>query len=223
MSTQTYGREMNIRGEPGFTIPMRSVVRWAGVFAGAVIAIGLLFLLTSFWQALAYSSDITWFADTIDWWDAASSIVCLFIAGLLAAWLAGTRGWGAGLLNGLTAWGLLITGTVVFGVGSAVATTTLARSSASIGNPEPGSFWPVFVAYIIGVVMASIGGVIGGYLPRPQSLFHHIGADRSMADRDDADVDNPRWSDRGLVQSSNPQRQRESSSVDLTESEAVRQ
>ena len=103
---------------------------------GAVMAIGLLFLLTSFWQALAFSSDVTWFADTIYWWNAISSIVALFVAGLLAGWLAGTRGWGAGLLNGVTAWGLLITGTVVFGVGSAAATATLAQAGGQFGNPR---------------------------------------------------------------------------------------
>ena len=148
------------------------------------MAIGLLFLLTSFWQALAFSSDVTWFADTIYWWNAISSIVALFVAGLLAGWLAGTRGWGAGLLNGVTAWGLLITGTVVFGVGSAAATATLAQAGGQIGNPEPGSMWPVFIAYGIGVICAAVGGVIGGYVPLPQTVFHRMGADVDLGDRD---------------------------------------
>ena len=98
MAQTTYGVRRTSVSMVG--LPRRSVIRWGGVFAGSVIAIGLLFLLTSLWQALAFSSDVTWFADNIAWWNAASSIVVLLIAGVLASWLAGTRGWARGCSTG---------------------------------------------------------------------------------------------------------------------------
>ena len=112
------------------------------------------------------------------------------------------------MLNGLTAWGLLITGTVVFGVGSAVATTTLAQAGQDIASPAGGSYWPVFVAYGVGVVVASLGGVIGGVVPRPSSLFHGLDNDHAGDDmdlRDDgfervstsAELGRREWSDAG--------------------------
>jgi len=169
MTTTTHRRQTDMRGQGDrLRVP---IVRWGAVFAGAVVAIGLLFLLNSFFEALAFSSDVTWFRDTISWWRAIDSIVVLAVAGLLAGWLARTPGWGAGLLNGITAWGLLIAGATIVGVSSDVPITSLAQAGAQIGDPQRGSLWPTFLAYALGFVAAAVGGMIGGSIPRPAFMF----------------------------------------------------
>src|SRR5205814_4364612 len=82
-----------------------SMIRWGAVFGGAVLGLGLLTLLSAFWFALAYGSKVAGVRDNIEWYIGISAIVSLFIAGYLSGFLSSTRGWGAGLMNGLTIWG----------------------------------------------------------------------------------------------------------------------
>ena len=156
------------------------------MFTGAVVGIGVLFLTTAFWRALAYDSNVSWFADTIQWWDAAMAVVALFVAGLLAGWVSGRRGWTSGLLNGLTVWGLVLAAsTVVAGVGPAVSILTLLQASQEIGGTN-NAIWAAFAAYGIGMVAAVFGGSIGGGLPRPAGLDTATVEEVDLRDRDRA-------------------------------------
>jgi len=139
------------------------MLSWQGIVAAGAISIGLLFLMTSFWNALAYSRGQAWFADNISWLNAATAVITLFLGGILAGWFA-RRGMFAGLMNGLTVWGVLITGSVVFGVGSALPLSTLTQASSDVSNAQPGSYWPTFVAYGIGLLAAGLGGLLGAGL-----------------------------------------------------------
>src|SRR5262249_10256611 len=159
-----------------------SIVSWPGVIAAGAIAIGLLFLVTSLWNALAFSSQVSWFHDHIDWLNAITAAVVLLIGGFLAGWLA-RRGFLAGGINGLTVWGVLVTGAVVFGVGSALPFTQLSNAGRNVNDAQPGSFWPTFVAYGVGLVVAVFGGFIGA-LVAPKRFAR----DRYDADRDDVDL-----------------------------------
>jgi hypothetical protein len=165
-----------------------SMVRWGAILAGSVIGIGLLLLFGTLWAA--WAQDATAIADNIEWYSGATAIVSLFIAGLLAGWLSGTRGFGPGVAHGLTVWGLVLTGALLIGAPQAVDTfDTVAAAEDFLGDtPVWGAFW----ALLIGLVTAAAGGVLGGAIPRPSSFFETMGGS------DDRDRDYDRDRDRDI-------------------------
>ena len=88
-----------------------------------------------------------------------SSIVCLSIGGILAGWLSGVRGRGAGTINGLTMWALLLIATFSVGVPSVLNLVQLGTLGAAAGEPGGGliapavdsalwaSFWSILAAF----------------------------------------------------------------------------
>ena len=164
------------------TDPRRSgpqLVRWGAVFAGAVLALGLLALLSILWFALAFGSEISGVRDNLEWYLGISSIFCLLIGGILAGWLSGVRGWGAGTINGLTMWALLLIATLSVGVPSVLNVFSLGTLGAAVGEPGGGliapavdsalwaSFWSILAAFFT----AGIGGAIGGLFARNSDFY----------------------------------------------------
>lgn len=160
------------------------LVRWGPVVAGVVIGLGLFALLNSLWIALAYDAGDGWISGSLNWFIGGSAAVALLAAGLLAGMLAGVRGVVPGLVNGATAWGLLfllsltaiIPGTVnlMSGIGTGLGdgSTTV---GGSVGEPGGGftaetALWTGFWSLLIGLVLAALGGVVGGTVPRPVVL-----------------------------------------------------
>ncbi len=139
------------------------VLSWPAVLAAAAVGIAAFFLLSLFIIALAYNSDVRWFFDNLSWLYAGASVVSLLLAGMLAGWLGQPSG-RAGIVNGLTVWGLLVAGTVVFGVESAGPLVTLSEAGSDVASAAPGSFWPRVVSYSVGLVLATGGGFFGGML-----------------------------------------------------------
>jgi len=138
-------------------------VRWGAVIAGAVIAAGVMALLTSLWLALAYDTKMALVANNLGLWIAASAIVAMLLAGLLAGGFASARGPGAGFVNGMTVWGLLVVLMLAVGapllrlfnlsqVGPLVRNNHIARQS----------LWSAFVALLLSWAAATIGGTLGG-------------------------------------------------------------
>jgi len=165
--------------------PPWSAVRWSSIFLGAVVAIGLQYLMMSLWNALAFTSQVAVFADNLAWWQAATSVVVLFIGGALAGWLVGRSGAGRGLLHGLAVWGLLVTGSVVFGFRSAFPLTDLATAGSQAVTTQPGSYWPTFVAFGLGALAAAVGGVVGGLVPSPGEPQRAVARSEPIDLRDD--------------------------------------
>jgi len=180
MATQTFpdpgaAAEQTAFRSPGFralgwpsddTAAPGSVLSWAGILAATAIAVGALLLGTSLFNALAFSSGYAWFADNLAWLNAVTVAGTLLVGGLLAGWFC-RRGIVGGFMNGLTVWGILMTGAVVFGIGSAAPLTMLSQVSRGLTTLETGSFWPTFVAYSTGFVMAGLGGFLGALIPHP--------------------------------------------------------
>jgi hypothetical protein len=149
------------------------------VFAGAVLALGLLALLSILWFALAFGSEISGVRDNLEWYLGISSIFCLLIGGILAGWLSGVRGWGAGTINGLTMWALLLIATLSVGVPSVLNVFSLGTLGAAMGEPGGGliapavdsalwaSFWSILAAFFT----AGIGGAIGGLFARNSDVY----------------------------------------------------
>jgi hypothetical protein len=140
--------------------PAPTIIPWGAVFAGGVIGVGFMTLLSSLWLALAYQSDVTYFAQTLSWWIGGTAIAALFLAGLLAGWLAGVRGPGAGWLDGLTVWGLTVIAVLSVSVPGALR---LLNVTVRLNG---GTLWAGFWSLLIGGVAAAIGGALGGALPR---------------------------------------------------------
>jgi hypothetical protein len=167
----------------GYAREQRSI-DWGGVWAGLVWTIGLLVLLSSLWLALGFGgSNVEIFADNIEWWLAGTAIASLLVGGIVAGWAPRARGVGAGLLNGMTVWGLLLTISIIIGVpsvlgGAAIVGDTLQAADTATDGATGGltfdgnaSLWATFWTALIGFATAAIGGMIGGNLPkRDESL-----------------------------------------------------
>jgi hypothetical protein len=177
-TTRTYRNDPGSRRATRYDVDPRGsgpqLVRWGAVFAGAILALGLLALLAVLWFALAFGSEISGVRDNLQWYLGISSIFCLLIGGILAGWLSGVRGWGAGTINGLTMWALLLIATFSVGVPSVLNVFSLGALGAAVGEPGGGliapavdsalwaSFWSILAAFFT----AGIGGAIGGSFAR---------------------------------------------------------
>src|SRR5262245_28280249 len=73
-------------------------IRWGAVFAGAVIAAGVMILFTSLWLALAFTTRAAPVANNLGTFLAATAAGAMLLAGLLAGLFASVRGPGAGFL-----------------------------------------------------------------------------------------------------------------------------
>jgi hypothetical protein len=165
---------------PGRTTDL---VRWGPVVAGVIIALGVFALLNALWLALAYSFDGGggWISGNLGWFIGATAAGALMLAGLLAGFFAGPRGSGAGVVNGLTAWGLLFILSLTALVPGAVNLTNqlaagLQEGQTTVGGPfgtAGGGFtvestlWVSFWSLLAGLVLAALGGMLGGKMRRP--------------------------------------------------------
>ncbi len=184
-------------------------IDWGGVWAGLVWTIGLLVLLSSLWLALGFGgSNIEIFADNIEWWLAGTAVFSLFIGGVVAGWAPRARGAGAGFVNGMTVWGLLLTISIIIGVpsvlgGAAIVGDTLQAANTATDGATGGitfdgnaSLWATFWTALIGFATAAIGGVIGGNMPKRDETLDPVDT-RADVRRDRDDVDDDRRTFRG--------------------------
>ena len=155
------------------------LIRWGAVFGGGVLALALLVLLSVFWFALGYGSEVAAVRNNIEWYVGISAIVCLFLGGLLAGYLSGVRGWGPGIINGLTIWALLLLVTLSVGVPSVLNVFNLGRITNAVGGANgsiiaPGvdsTLWATFWSMLGAFVAAGLGGAIGGAIARPREFY----------------------------------------------------
>src|SRR3954451_25418056 len=174
-----------------------SLIRWGAVFGGAVIGLGVLTLLTALWFALAYGSRGSGIRQNLGWFVGISAVVSLFLAGYFAGWLSSTRGWGAGLMNGLTIWGLLLIVTVGVGVpallsvfnvtGAAGATAGAGGSTLRAFGVSNAPLWATFWSMLGALAAAGLGGAVGGATPRGDAMYGP--QDRGRYERDGDYVD----------------------------------
>jgi hypothetical protein len=154
--------------------PSPQRIRWGAVFAGAVLGIALLALLTTLWFALAYGSEMDGIRTNMEWYVGISAIVCLFIAGILAGWLSGVHGFGSGFFNGMTIWALMLILTVSVGVPAVLNVFNLGRvtqfdaeTGGLLATGADNVLWATFFAILGGLVASGLGGAIGGLFTRP--------------------------------------------------------
>ncbi|MGY1667684.1 hypothetical protein [Geodermatophilus sp. SYSU D00696] len=161
------------------------LVRWGPVVAGVVIALGFFALMNVLWLALAYSVDggdgNGWISGNLGWFIGVTAAAALMLAGFLAGLLSGPRGVAAGVTNGLTAWALLfvlsltavvpgaldLTDQLGAGVQDGQATVGGPLGTAGGGFTVESALWVSFWSLLAGVVLAALGGILGGKLRRP--------------------------------------------------------
>ncbi len=177
----------------------RTLIRWSAVFAGTLLGLAALALLSSLWLALARASSVDVIGRNIEWFIGVSAVVCLFLAGLLAGYLSGVRGAGTGFLHGATIWALLLIVTVSVGVPAILnvfslgqltrdVQTTTTVTDQSVYNALWGTFWTI----LGGFIAAGIGGAIGGAVTRDADQFVRVDGETTVpsrtvvADDDDA-------------------------------------
>lgn len=154
--------------------PSPQRIRWGAVFAGAVLGIALLALLTTLWFALAYGSEMDQIRTNLEWYVGISAIACLFIAGLLAGWLSGVHGVGSGFFNGVTIWALMLIITLSVGVPAILNVFNLGRvtqldveTGGLLASDADTILWASFLSILGGLVASGLGGMIGGAITRP--------------------------------------------------------
>src|SRR4029453_8852066 len=173
----------------------RALIHWGSVFAGAVWALAVTVLLSALWLALAYASEVGFVQDNLEWFLAGSAMVGLFVGGYLAGYLPGVRGWGPGVINGMTVWGLILTVSLLIGIpsvlGGAAAlldnvggvSRVTGAGGQSLGNEVDPGLWAGFLTALIGFILAAAGGALGGASPRDADMYETF--DTADTDRDE--------------------------------------
>jgi hypothetical protein len=159
---------------PAVGSPDPQRIRWGAVFAGAVLGIALLALVTTLWFALAYGSGNDQIRTNIEWYVGISGVVCLFVAGLLAGWLSGVHGFGSGFFNGMTIWALMLIITLSVGIPAVMNVFNLGRvaqfdaeTGGLLSTDADNVLWATFFSILGGLIASGLGGAIGGAFTRP--------------------------------------------------------
>jgi hypothetical protein len=132
------------------------------------------------WLGFAYGAEGGWVSTNIAWFLGVTAAVSLFVAGWIAGALAGVRGMLAGLMNGIAAWALLfVLWVAVVLPGAAILTAALepgmpqgadgVGAVAGTGGrfTAESAMWTGFWSLLVGLVLAAVGGILGGRMRRP--------------------------------------------------------
>jgi hypothetical protein len=193
-------RTMDLAAMPAVGSPSPQRIRWGAVFAGVVLAMALLALLTTLWFALAFNSNVDTIRVNLEWYVGITAVVALFIGGLLAGWLSGVRGAGSGLFNGITMWGLILIVALaigipaVFNVFNLGRVTAIAEGTTLTSSGVDTALWASFWTILGGFIASGLGGLIGGAITMPANAqLGPVGAERTVDvtddERDEADID----------------------------------
>lgn len=185
-------RERTMDGLTMAGSPSPQRVRWGAVFAGVVLGLALLALLTTLWFALAYNSGVDVVRDNLEWFIGGTAVAALFIGGLLAGWLSGVRGPGSGFFNGITMWGLILIVAVAVGLPAVFNILNLGPVASIdegglIGTGVDDTLWATFFTILGGFLASGLGGLIGGAVTMPANA-HLQRTDIVDEDHDHVDV-----------------------------------
>jgi hypothetical protein len=166
-------RKIELGAWPAAVSPSPQRLRWGAVFAGVVLGTALLALLTTLWFALAFNSDVETVRVNLEWYAGITAIVSLFIGGLLAGWLSGVRGAGAGCFIGVTVWGRILIVALAVGIPAIFDVFDLGRVSAMTdgtgltGSGVDTALWASFWTILGGFLASGLAGMIGGAITMP--------------------------------------------------------
>jgi len=183
-------RTMDVAAVPAAGSPSPQRIRWGAVFAGVVLGMALLALVSTLWFALAFNSNIDTIRVNLEWYVGISAVVALFIGGLLAGWLSGVRGAGSGFFNGITMWGLILIVALaigipaVFNVFNLGRVTAIAEGTTVTGSGVDTALWASFWTILGGFLASGLGGLIGGAFTMPANAQLNTVRDDRLVDDD---------------------------------------
>jgi hypothetical protein len=183
-------RTMDVAAVPAAGSPSPQRIRWGAVFAGVVLGMALLALVSTLWFALAFNSNIDTIRVNLEWYVGISAVVALFIGGLLAGWLSGVRGAGSGFFNGITMWGLILIVALaigipaVFNVFNLGRVTAIAEGTTVTGSGVDTALWASFWTILGGFLASGLGGLIGGAFTMPANAQLNTMRDDRLVDDD---------------------------------------
>jgi len=181
---------MDVAAVPAAGSPSPQRIRWGAVFAGVVLGMALLALVSTLWFALAFNSNIDTIRVNLEWYVGISAVVALFIGGLLAGWLSGVRGAGSGFFNGITMWGLILIVALaigipaVFNVFNLGRVTAIAEGTTVTGSGVDTALWASFWTILGGFLASGLGGLIGGAFTMPANAQLNTVRDDRLVDDD---------------------------------------
>ena len=160
--------EATYEGGPGAP----SLIRWGAVFAGVILGLSTLLLLSSLWAAIGYGANVPGVASNLAWFVAGSAVFAMLLGGFFAGWLSGIPAGKPGLFNGLAVWGLILIGSIVLGAPGALGAFSI-DPSLNVNPNQIGSatLWAPFLTLLVGAIAAGIGGLIGGKTTRPAAYY----------------------------------------------------
>ena len=191
-------RRVEVGAWPVAGSPSPQRVRWGAVFAGVVLGLASLALLTTLWFVFAFDSGVQTIRVNLEWYVGGTAVASLFIGGLLAGWLSGVRGAGSGLFNGITMWGLILIVALAVGIPAVFNVFNFGRVSAIADGTDLTSsgvnaaLWASFWTILGGFVASGLGGMIGGAFTMPANAQLQPMADRTVdlaAEERDVDDD----------------------------------
>jgi hypothetical protein len=144
------------------------VVHWAAVSSGVVIGAGLALLAGALWTAAAFSSHNGAFYNHLAWWFGGTLAGASLIGALVASGISRSRGPVAGVVNGLTTWGIiaLLAGGLALVAAAANGTSSPLTVHGTVVNVEFLRPYVAFWSAVFGFGAAGIGGFLGGMIPR---------------------------------------------------------
>jgi hypothetical protein len=146
-------------------------VRWGPIWSGFFTIVSVLAIVGSLGAGIAFS---VWHASPNNafayGWSIMTGIIAYFLGGWVASRAAGVAGTGAAVLNAGLTWALsLIAILVVTLYGAGRAFGLLGSNLSTLLNGGPGvasgslaaTAWVTFVALVIGLILAMVGGLVG--------------------------------------------------------------
>jgi hypothetical protein len=167
--------------EPRTESQRRDQVRWGPIWAGVIVAMATLVILSVLGTAIGVTAADAAAEETIEVggyiWGAAMFLIAFFLGGFAAGRTAAVAGPMSGAFNGAMVWalGLVLAITLTtLGAGAAVGIlgafgmTGEDAEGVFAGFDEAGLWW-AFGALVIGLAVAAVGGMVGGPRENPEA------------------------------------------------------
>lgn len=157
------------------------LVDWSAIWTGLAWTLAITVTFSALWLAIGFANpgDVTTFTRDIEWWLAGTVVVALFVGAFIAGWVPGIRGWGPGLIDGVTVWALLLSISLIVGVPTVLGGSAIVGLGGAGAGPSPnvpgfnsfGSLWATFWVALLGLLSAAAGGALGGATARSPEIF----------------------------------------------------
>ncbi|MCL5025029.1 MAG: hypothetical protein M1531_00805 [Chloroflexi bacterium] len=156
---------------PGMAAWPRDITRWGPIFAGLFVAFSVVVLLGALGAAfgLQVGGDLTTTGAAI--WGAIMLIVGFFVGGWIAGRASAVSGPAWGWLQGVVVWAITMSAFVFLGgfglagvIGATIGLGAGAPGALATPTGIQAAAWGTFIAMILGLIFAAIGGWVGGMM-----------------------------------------------------------